>query len=1105
VIAFLVVRKAIGDVLVAKRTKFARALEDSCRLMTGTKRTFSIARSYCAILFGAILFFAANSTGNVELERSLAKPGWNKVTVKRNRDHDDSTPQSGSPLRFVENIGQIAEPVRYVSHGTGYELSLTQQDILLALNPTRRLDLSPTHRAAFFRTRHAIREKTKSSFVRVHLANSNPKSKIAGMDSLPGRVDYFLGGDPARWRTNVPAFARVKYANVYPGIDLVFYGNQRQIEYDFIVAPGADPKAIDLRVEGARNLRVNARGDLLVHMSEGDVEFRKPVVYQESHGKRHAIASRYTLSTNHRVSFEIASYDSTKPLIIDPVLVYSTYLGGEGDDSGQAIAVDATGNAVVVGSTLSLQFPTTSGAFSQSPLASNANGLVFVSKFDPTGTEALYSSYIGGTGGDFGFAVALDATGKIYVTGETDSTDFPTTPNALKPGPNSGNTNGTSFVFKIDPTLVGPASLLYSSYLGGTQSTITEFGNGIATDSNGLVYVVGLTASQPGALLANFPVTATTAFQATPGGGLASGTSFLTKLDTTQAGNASLIYSTYLGGNGTNASGPGFGDSAFAVAEDPTGKTYVAGTTTSTDFPTTAGAFQQSAPAAIARGTVFVSRFDTTLAGAASLPYSSYLGGEGADFGDAIALGPNDVAYLTGSTSSLSFPTTPSAFQTTGNASSIAFVSLLDTSLTGSSALKYSTFLGGSQTNTAVGIAADLSGNAYVVGSTHGADFPVTLAALQTSLAPGASGSGFVTKLNPGGQGALDLLYSTYFGGNGANASFDDVNGIALSSSNNALITGDTVSSTGFPITPNPGAFQATLNGPSDAFVAGLTFQPVIAISPLSLSFGTQLIGKPSAPQTVTLTNNGPSAIGFGGAAVTDGSPAAASSDFSTTTTCGASIAPNASCMINVILTTSQAVNETANLAITVTALPNPQIIALSGTGANPGFTLAASPTAVTVTQGASGTFTVTVTPVGGFNQAVSLSCSGAPAMSSCNVSPTSVTPSDGTTPVVATATITTEAPSLLTPASRHISSPPFTLQAAVTLAMLLCLLGWIRMERFRTKVSVLGLFMASLLVFGCGSHHTPTGGTPTGTTKITLTGTSGSLTNSTNIMLTVN
>src|SRR5580698_6853968 len=804
--------------------------------MTRTTYTFSKSRnSFRTALFFTFFFFAAVPTVSYRTERKTdgGVPGTGTPTV-------GSRPVlARSPsLKFVENDGQTADSVRFVSHGSGYELLLMQQDAVLALSPARRLHLSPTRRSAFFRERHASRRKSNPSYLRVHLVNSNPGSKIAGMDSAPGRVDYFLGGDPAKWRTNVPAFARVKYANVYPGIDLVFYGNQRQIEYDFIVAPGADPKAIDLNLEGARNLRVNAHGDLLVRMSDGDVEFRKPFAYQESRGERHEVGSSFALSADHRVSFEVASYDSSKPLIIDPVLAYSTYLGGESDDSGQAIAVDAAGNSVVVGSTLSLQFPTTSDAFSQSPLSSNANGLVFVTKFDPTGTEALYSSYIGGTGGDFGFAVALDATGKIYVTGETDSTDFPTTPNALKPGPNAGNTNGTSFVFKIDPTLVGSASLLYSSYLGGTQSsTITEFGNGIATDSNGMAYVVGLTASQPGT-------------------GLANGAAFLTKLDTTQSGAASLIYSTYLGGNGANASGPGFGDSAFAVAEDSAGKTYLAGTTTSTDFPTTPTAFQQAAPLAIAQGTVFVSSLDTTIPGAGSLLYSSYLGGEAADFGDAIALGPSNTVYLTGSTSSLKFPTTPGAFQTTGNAASIAFITLIDPALSGNASLKYSTFLGGSQTNTAVGIAADASGNAYVVGSTQGADFPTTTTAFENTPAPGSPGAGFVTKINPGGQGVADLLYSTYFGGSGANGISDEVNGVALNSTNYAYITGDTVSSTGFPVTPNPGAFQTSLNGPSDAFVAALTFQPVLAISPASLTFGNQVIGTASAAQMVTLTNN---------------------------------------------------------------------------------------------------------------------------------------------------------------------------------------------------------------------------------------------------------
>ena len=857
-----------------------------------------------------------------------------------------------------------------------------------------------------------MRKKSNPSYVRVHLVNSNPETKITGVDPVPGRTDYFIGHDPAKWRTNVPSFSRVRYTDVYPGVDLVFYGNQRRLEYDFIVAPGADPRVINVSLEGAQNLRLSSKGDLLVSVSGGEVAFQKPVVYQESSGRRREIEAGYKLGPNHRVNFSVGEYDRNSPLIVDPVLVYSTYLGGEGDDSGQAIALDSAGNAVIAGSTLSLQFPTTSGAFTPGPLSGNANGVAFVTKIDPTGAKELYSSYVGGTGGDFAFAVALDASGNIYVTGETDSTDFPTTPNALKPGPNAANTNGTSFVFKINPTLTGPASLLYSSYLGGTQSTITEMGNGIATDANGLVYVVGLTASQPGLLLANFPVTGT-AFQASPGAGIANGTAFLTKLDTTQSGDASLIYSTYLGGNGANASGPGFGDSAFAVAEDLAGKTYLAGTTTSTDFPTTPTALQQSAPGAIAQGTVFVSSLDTTIPGAGALLYSSYLGGESADFGDAIALGPSNTIYLTGSSSSLQFPISPGAFQTTGNPASIAFVTLIDPALGGNASLKYSTFLGGSQTNTAVGIAADASGNAYVVGSTQGADFPTTTTAFENTPAPGSPGAGFVTKINPGGQGVADLLYSTYFGGSGANGISDEVSGVALNSTNYAYITGDTVSSTGFPVTPNPGAFQTSLNGPSDAFVAALTFQPVLAISPASLTFGNQVIGTASAAQTVTLTNNSFAPIGFS-AAIAGGAPAAANSDFSSSTTCNGSIAVNSSCTISVLFTPSVASAETANLVITDTA--GTQTVGLSGTGVNLNFTLTASPTMVTVSQGETVSFHLTVTPSGGFNAAVSLACGGAPSMSTCTISPSSVTPSDGVTPVVTTVTVATVSPSFVTP-----------------------------------------------------------------------------------------
>ncbi len=623
-------------------------------------------------------------------------------------------------------------------------------------------------------------------------------------------------------------------------MDLVFYGNQRRLEYDFVVAPGADPKAIALNIEGSRKLRVNSRGDLLVTVSGGEVLFQKPLVYQQISGERREIAGNYAITGDHQVTFAVAKYDSSKPLIVDPVLSYSTYLGGELDDTGQAIAVDSLGDTVVAGTTLSLQFPTTSGAYMPSPLASNANGVVFVTKMNPTGTSLLYSSYVGGSGGDSGLGVAFDGSGNIYVTGETSSTDFPTTTNALKQAPNAGNANGTSFVFEINPTASGASSLVYSSYLGGTQSTVTEFGNAIATDANGLVYVVGLTASQPGAAPANFPVTASTAFQATPDPANTTGTGFLTKLDTTKTGTASLIYSTYLGGNGVYSGttlGPGFGDAAFGVAEDSAGNTYVAGTTASSNFPTTSTAFQQTRPAGNTASTAFVSRFDTTKTGSASLLYSTYLGGDAVDFGDAIALGPSNVAYTTGSTGSLLFPATSGAFQTTGNTAGISFITLVDTSLTGSASLKYSTFVGGSQTNSAFGIASDTAGNAYIAGATQGSDFPITKGAFQTAPATGSQGEGFVTKLNPAGTGTADLVYSTYFGGSGNGSNFDEVNAIAVNPlTKNGYITGVTASSAAtFPVYPAT-AFQAALNGPSDAFIAELTFQPTLTVSPLSLS-----------------------------------------------------------------------------------------------------------------------------------------------------------------------------------------------------------------------------------------------------------------------------
>ena len=575
------------------------------------------------------------------------------------------------PLSFEENLGQTAKEVRFVSHGTGYALFLTPQEAVISLQQSMPKNLSPLHRMAYFRAFRKVRQAGRMSVLRMRLEGANLAAQIAGVDLLPGKVNYFIGNNPKNWRTDVPSYARVKYAGIYPGVDLVFYGNQRRLEYDFVVAPGADPKVIELSLKGAQKLWINSKGDLVLSVSGGQVALQKPVIYQNVRGDRHAIQGRYVLAANHRVSFAVADYDRGAPLIIDPVLNYSTYLGGSASpngDLGSGIAVDSLGDAFVTGTTFSTTFPSTPGGFG----AGNANGVAFVTEINPTGTALLYTTYLGGTGGDFGIGIALDNSGNnanpggnVYVTGGTFSMDFPTTAlNALKPGPNAAaSVAGTSFISKINPTVSGIGSLVYSSYLGGTDGTASDFGNAVAADVNGNAYVTGFTASSPGTGLANFPVTAASAFQTTLG--TSNGNAFLTRIDTTKVGSASLAYSTYLGGSGANAisSGLGYGEIGFGVAADSSENAYIVGQTTSTDFPTTnATAFQPNTapPAAVANGTVFVSRIDasTTKTPTASLVYSTYLGGENIEFGTAIALKPNSaVAYVTGTTDSLQFPT----------------------------------------------------------------------------------------------------------------------------------------------------------------------------------------------------------------------------------------------------------------------------------------------------------------------------------------------------------------------------------------------------------------------------------------------------------------
>jgi len=885
------------------------------------------------------------------------------------------------PLSFEENQGQTTREVRYVSHGSGYELFLAPQEAVLALRSSPQYDLSPPHRAAFVRAAREANKATRMTAIRLQLDGANPNPQISGADRLPTRVNYFIGNDPKKWHTDVPSYARVKYVGIYPGVDLIFYGNQRRLEYDFVIAPGADPKAIALKVDGARKIRVNSGGDLVLSVPGGEVLLQKPVVYQQVKGERREIASSYAIGSDHRVTFAVADYERSEPLILDPVLNYSTYLGGSGDDSGAAIAVDAAGNAFVAGQTRSTDFPPgTHGAVSPSPAANM--GASFVAELNPAGTQLLYSSYLAGTSGttsnafEQAFGIAVDTSGKIYVTGLTYATDFPTnsTIPGFKPATSASNANGTSYIAKLDPALSGTASLVYSSYIGGTDGTALlggDVGQAIAVDSsnpaNGIVYVAGYTDSTPGSGVQNFPVM--NGFQTTLK--CTDGNAFLTKIDTTKSGSASLLYSTYLGGTCANSAARlSLGEEAFGVAIGAAGNAYLAGVTSSTDFPTFGNAHQPTVPTGNTQGAAFVTQIDTTQSGAASGIYSTYLGGATFDQAYAIAIGPGNVAYVTGTTDSHDFPVTPKpgAFDTTGppigSGTGKAFVSLIDTTLAAVPSLKYSTFLGGSGNTTGFGIRADAQGNAYVGGTTSSTDFPEVsgVGGFEPTYPPGAQSIGFISKLNPGGNGTADLGYSTYFGGSGNNSvggGSDHIFAIAIDTSNpaNAYVTGQTYSTAAtFPVFPKtaPTAFQPTLNGTSDAFVAKLTPIATLTVAPTSLDFGTVLIPNTSAAKMITLTNNTSAAITFTSAIAYNGNPPAnppvPSTDYAATNTCGGNIPFGATntCTVSVTFTPSAVGSRPATLVLTDGDSTSPQNIALSGIGANPTPVVMLAPTTLT-------------------------------------------------------------------------------------------------------------------------------------------------------------
>jgi hypothetical protein len=725
------------------------------------------------------------------------------------------------PLGFEANQGQVDPRVKYLARGNGYALFLTADDAVISLYPpaqrqtatSRRLDPRTTNASRVGKT-----QELSTSVMRMHLVNGNSQTKVTASDRLPGRINYYLGNDPNKWQTNVGQYARVSYENVYPGVNMAFHGAQRQMEFDFIVAPGASPAPIELGFSGARKISTDGSGNLVLSAAAGDLMLHRPVAYQEQNGSRQPVDARFVVKANNEVAFALGPYDRSRELVIDPSVTYATYLGGTAEDDGNAIAIDGSGNAYVTGQTQSTNFPTTAGVLQ----TTNAGGSdVFVTKISADGSTLVYSTYIGGSGSDSGNAIAVDVSGDAFVAGGTSSTNFPHTAGAFQAAL-TGALN--AFVLELNP---GGAALLYSTYLGGNGSDVA---NGIAIDTSGAAYVVGSTSST------NFPGTSSSLIQ-----NALKGTSngFATKVS---PGGSALAYSTYLGG--------GSNDLAIAVALDSLDQAYVTGATKNKTFPVTAGVFQPTCGTdGNCNGGLYDAFVSVINAGGTAFVYSTFLGGEAADEGFGIAVDLAGDAFVTGLTSSSGHFPLKSALQATyGGGATDAFVTELNPQ---GSTLMYSTFLGGSGNDTGTGIALDANRIAYVTGQTSSTDFKLANPT-QTALAGG--NDAFVSEISSSGS---TLLFSTYLGGT-LNENTSAANGggaigaIAVSVGGaNIYVTGNTVS----PDFPTHNPKQSSNAGGTDAFVAKFTqpttpdfFISATALSPASVAQGA------SATSTVTVT-----------------------------------------------------------------------------------------------------------------------------------------------------------------------------------------------------------------------------------------------------------
>jgi hypothetical protein len=788
------------------------------------------------------------------------------------------------PLAFEANIGQASSDVRFLTRAAGATLLLRDQEALLLLpdKVVRSKGNSSQGRSNF-------------SMLRIEFAGATKPKSISAQELQAGTSNYLLGNDPARWHTRIPNYGRVRYHSIYPGVDLVFYGNGRQLEHDFIVAPGADYSQIALKLDGAQSISVETNGSAKIETAVGELRLSSPTIYQVSDGQRYPVEGRLHLKEPGLISFEVGPYDKKRPLIIDPVLSYSTYLAGSQSEQGAGIAVDGAGSAYVTGLTFSADFPTTPKAFDGTCNACPNSAAIFITKLNPTGTGLVYSTFLGGSNYNQPFAITIDADGDAIVTGLTQSTDFPTK-NPIK---NSAGPGG--FVSSLNRT---GTELKFSTYLGDT-------GSGLTTDADQNVFVAGVTSSS------SFPVTpATNVIGIPPSYGTTD--TFVAKLTS----NGHLVFATVIGSVAQQSSSVFFQVNNTGIAVDSKGDVYLAGAA-SLGFPATSGAFQTNytGPAPFCGSCTMGYIAELNPAGSAFV-YATYLGGSGGDQATGLAIDSSGNAYVTGNTNSTDFPTTPGAFQTqllTSGGFGGTFITKLNPTGT---ALGYSTYLGGTATqglgNFAAGIALDSSGDAFVTGFTRTLDFPL-MNPVQSTV-PANGNSAYVTEMNPLGTA---LLFSTVFGGSTGTQSA----GIALDSSGNAYITGAT-QSTDLPTTP--GAFQTAVTSPDHAFVTKFNLAepaPALCFSNYSLFFFAS-INTSAYPTPVQLTNCGNAPLSI--------SQIVATAPFTASHDCPRKIASSASCVINVGFHPTAPGFFSGTVQISDNVPLQPQFIQLQGIGTAP-------------------------------------------------------------------------------------------------------------------------------------------------------------------------